>query len=608
MKKPALVILDLVLFTVFTAVLFKNSVLCTDLHKLYSKSLAHRLQTQALLQGHLSLAPLPFGAQIDFNWSGHGLQQVWGLGVPLLRLPFEGLANIGGFGPFPDRLVLLFYLFLVIYILHFAMQSLQKSLGGEGGAAELCIRWYVMAWIFLSPAMGILLHRQINNVYHETIFYGCLYAYVLLALLWVYISGRDARVYIGLSLAAGLGCLIRPTLLAYGLASMMAASIVVMVQQRPIKLVMAGILSFGLGLGFTAWTNVLRFGSPLDFGQGANFTGIPILIYSLRFDYPFHHEPILSAAKELFGALFLQNPWESPTARFRWGFGGYRPPFNFIHVLVLLSGLGVFYAACKTKAQNILMTTVPWALMSFALLFVFYAHTLYIQSRYLSEFAPAVSAVGAVLILTAGHAFRVKRHLKGGVWIFWLVLVLVFYFGNKDFFMPDHPAIQRDDQLTDKKGIDHLMTQFRQGLSARPQLPVKVYCGSTNLVPGLFFRAYPFQGMVFQYNGWDIQTDCFVRAATSFILPNKKCLTLNATATPQYQGPTVRVKRDNDELVFDHADGPARQIKTFCQEKTSPYPEAYYTIGWVMPEALNAVKNDLLPVRLSWVKVSDTKK
>ncbi len=70
----------------------------------YSSSLQYRLQTEALLRGKLALSENPMDLDHDFAWSQQGVHQVWGLGVPLWRLPLEAVAKLLGFDAFPDRI------------------------------------------------------------------------------------------------------------------------------------------------------------------------------------------------------------------------------------------------------------------------------------------------------------------------------------------------------------------------------------------------------------------------------------------------------------------------------------------------------------------------
>jgi hypothetical protein len=81
----------------------------------YSIEDRYRAQTVALAEGHLSLGDTLSGLQHDNTWSCGGVHQVWGLGVPFLRLPFEMLAGFFGFDPFPDQLILVFWFFCVTF-------------------------------------------------------------------------------------------------------------------------------------------------------------------------------------------------------------------------------------------------------------------------------------------------------------------------------------------------------------------------------------------------------------------------------------------------------------------------------------------------------------
>ena len=53
---------------------------------------------------HLLSAMTPADLGYDMAWVKGGVQQVWGLGVPTWRLPYEALAKLFGYDAFPDRL------------------------------------------------------------------------------------------------------------------------------------------------------------------------------------------------------------------------------------------------------------------------------------------------------------------------------------------------------------------------------------------------------------------------------------------------------------------------------------------------------------------------
>ncbi|MDE2027910.1 MAG: hypothetical protein KGJ11_05160, partial [Candidatus Omnitrophica bacterium] len=186
-----------VIFLALLALFYaSHTLILSEFPKLYSTAIAPRLQTDALLQGKISLSPEPFGLPHNFIWAGeNGMQQNWGMGVPFLRLPFEWLSGKCGLGPFPDRLILLFYLFLTLLVLSLALRTAVESLGMDAyGRIGIFIRFYLIIWVLFCPPMAGLAEKL--RVYEETIFYGCLYAYVLLSLLMVYLIRPSSRLFI----------------------------------------------------------------------------------------------------------------------------------------------------------------------------------------------------------------------------------------------------------------------------------------------------------------------------------------------------------------------------------------------------------------------------
>ena len=83
----------------------------------YSVNSAYRRQTEALLSGSLALHDDPRKVGYDMAWAEDGVQQVWGLGVPVWRLPFELLAKFSGVAAFPDRVALAAAIIVVSYAL-----------------------------------------------------------------------------------------------------------------------------------------------------------------------------------------------------------------------------------------------------------------------------------------------------------------------------------------------------------------------------------------------------------------------------------------------------------------------------------------------------------
>src|ERR1035437_9420299 len=91
----------------------------------YSAELSYRFQDLAFLKGHLRISEAPFGHLFDWHW-GNGLQTAWGLGVPLLRLPFEILARLAGQPFFPDRWIVLGTTWATVSLLTFRLLDCMK--------------------------------------------------------------------------------------------------------------------------------------------------------------------------------------------------------------------------------------------------------------------------------------------------------------------------------------------------------------------------------------------------------------------------------------------------------------------------------------------------
>src|SRR4051812_8914573 len=84
--------------------------------KWYSRSDVYRRQTDALLSGRVTLSSSPTEMSYDKAWGDNGVQQVWGLGVPVWRMPFEIAARVVGRRTFPDRLALGVAIGLAAYV------------------------------------------------------------------------------------------------------------------------------------------------------------------------------------------------------------------------------------------------------------------------------------------------------------------------------------------------------------------------------------------------------------------------------------------------------------------------------------------------------------
>src|SRR5262245_57497937 len=77
----------------------------------------HRAQVDALLAGRLALTDAPDALAHDLAWTEQGVQQVWGLGVAAWQTPFELAGRAIGVSPFPDRVAMLAWLAVMLFVL-----------------------------------------------------------------------------------------------------------------------------------------------------------------------------------------------------------------------------------------------------------------------------------------------------------------------------------------------------------------------------------------------------------------------------------------------------------------------------------------------------------
>ena len=362
----------------------------------YSPDLSYRQQTEAMFRGTFALQPVPHGQRADWAW-GNGSQQVWGLGVPLLRMPGEVLARLAGQSSFPDRLTLIALFALVMIVMVRAVPDTRAAIAAA-------------AAVGLLPAF-ITLIRTRMLVYEEAVAYGYLWAALQLALLIGLASKKPNRWAYAAAAVAGFGAFIRPTLFLYGVVTL-AMLVFVLWRRRAAAFACVGI--FSAVTLVVLWTNQARFGDPLEFGQRVNVSRWVLDQYAKNFDYPFAHEPVVSAGRELLASLtdrprftgneFYTNgpslhPWLSPTIRFReFYFTTGLTPFLLIAIAAWIL-IGASALREPTAGPTPERIVVLWSFTTFVLLAVFYLRMPTMTSRYVVDFAAAIAGGGVGLVL-----------------------------------------------------------------------------------------------------------------------------------------------------------------------------------------------------------------
>jgi hypothetical protein len=423
----------------------------------YSPSIEYRMQTEAFFEGRLSISTDVRDVRTDTAWARQGVHQVWGLGIPAWRAPFEALARIIGLSSFPDRLAFGAFMVLTVF---FALRVWSDAvLRAHPFSNESARNWRLLFAIcagftipFFSPSFFTLL-RSRGAVYEEAVAYGYLFSTLQLTLLISFARKPSVRSLMVLCTLAGIGGFVRPTLVFYGATTVLLAFClwVFACQQnagarnysRILYPVMAGSVLFGVGGGFLWLTNLLRFGSGFEFGHQLNVQHIYGSMYATRFDHPFSEVTILDAFMELFGSLFSPKDlngtaWyadqifagQSPAVRWR---NFYFDTFNPCYVVVVFIGWTAALVHFKSilpgdRSNGIKSNTTlnlgsrqrpdgcllshillskryivllgGWSLVSSVCLAAFYLYVPVISSRYIVDFAPALNAgISAAWIL-----------------------------------------------------------------------------------------------------------------------------------------------------------------------------------------------------------------
>jgi hypothetical protein len=198
---------------------------------------------------------------------------------------------------------------------------------------------------------------------------------------------------------------------------------------------------FGIGGGLLFLTNLLRFGNGFEFGHQLNLQYLYGSLYATRFDHPFENEPLVSAARELFTLLFLEDNFNGG-AFYRGGFflgqsltirwrEIYLSAYDVSFFGCVLFGWAVSIwhgwrlppgAELTAKAsistdlelERVLTVVGLYSLISAFLLVWFFMRSPVIASRYLLDFMPSFSAAMLVAWLGWCHLCRKRR---SGVWI-----------------------------------------------------------------------------------------------------------------------------------------------------------------------------------------------
>jgi hypothetical protein len=480
---------------VYAAALLLLCGLIPEWGRWYSNGPYHRKQADALLHGNLALSHNPGDLALDLCWSEKGVHQVWGLGVALWQLPFDAAARLFGQRLFPDRLALGLFMALASYIVLWTWFGPNQQPQGQHSNSNQS--WFGRAFgavvlsLVFAPVINLL--RTKMDHYYEVLAYVSFFGIILVARLVVLARDPTWKQFLALSALCGIGGLIRPTLVFYGVATVFISGFVVIHSARVRRCsnpseyrfskvtlqFLFGIALFGLGGAALFVTNYARFGNGWEFGHRLNASTTLTSIYSTRFDYPFKHVALTKSARELFGALFQMVRFSGseyygqgivegqvPVIRARkFNYTTYDLSYAVGVGLAWLIGIGIVWKDLQSRRHSLIRSHVDknivpvaavliaWSILASLPLIGFYMKTHAIGDRYMVDFAPAFSAgLIGLWLLIVDHIAVWARYSRFALAVLCLSLILwqglEIAFAKRNWQSPLSTTLENTQQRT----------------------------------------------------------------------------------------------------------------------------------------------------------------
>ena len=405
----------------------------------YSINMAYRRQTAAMLQGSFALSDDPHRLGYDMAWVDGGVQQVWGLGVPSWRLPFELLAKLFGYEAFPDRLALVAAIALLIYgLFRLLVLPVQQHAAGANGQPQLEALAGALLLVLFPPFIALC--RTNFDVYEEAQAYTYLTGLSLFALTLAFIRHPNQTRLLLLATVSGLAAFVRPTLLCYGLVSMALAWGLTRRQGWQHARAWGGLAVFCGGVALLLFTNAQRFGSGFEFGHTLNVNVFAPMMYATRFENPVLGAELSPRVAELFSYLFLVRehmaccdgyasglvPLQAPVVRWR---DVYFSTYDLTFLVMMIPAWATSFVLCWrgrkrcTGPLNEAALMGLWSFLSAIPLVLLYLNYPVMSSRYMMDFAPAFAV--AVWVALQFSCQLIRSWFPTRPRIIWLPILLL---------------------------------------------------------------------------------------------------------------------------------------------------------------------------------------
>jgi hypothetical protein len=534
------------------------------------------LQLRAWFSGRLAPISHPEGGWYDYVWGRGGLHTNWGLGLPILGVPFHAVARLFGAPGFPDHAR-----FLILYAITMALLTRALHRTARSEPTALIASAAAAGFVLVFPTFVGLIEARFL-IYEQTIAVGALWNVLLLAGILALLERSTTPRLMAVCAAAAFTTFIRPTLAVYGLTT--AALGLFIAHRRGLRLrgLVAGASAGAVVAALYLVGNYVRFGAAFDPGY-ANITSEQVVNRLTRWGVDFTSLPLTVTAKEMFVTLFRLAPVTSqviasmpagvPRSVAPYAVGErwreyYSPTYDLWVLAAWVAAVAIaLWRVVRDRGWRRdvdLGAQVPtivalWAVPPAIVLFVFYAKVGNLVTRYLVDFYPAFAA--ALLCVGMTVVDGVRKRAPGQVPAAQLAIAAVaalYLAGGRGW------AFQLTRPNTGAHMIEHI-ADLDAHSEMQPAPASHLRCGET-------------RGPEFVYGhlaGW--LEDCSVPSGMVFAMPRSPCLTFTfrphrgAAWTPADEASLAgfRAQGDFDALVScgaPKAEGDARSVEV-CEPR-----------------------------------------
>ena len=423
LNKYTLNIVQIIIVLLIVFAFRNNANLCPSWDMCYSRNTAYQIQVLSFLEGSIGLSNSPSNIRHDWGWGVDAVYQLWGLGVPIMRFPFELATRILQGKFFPDTVVLLTYIFITAIIVITSSYTLVKKMYRLDSITSLSVASAVTSFFILAPEVGTMLLQDIST-YHEAVAYAYYFNVLALFLTLKYIDKFNYKILLTFVLC-GFAVLIRPTAILYS-GALLLSYLLLRLPSFNFRQFAITILCFVPFPLMQLILNFVRFGKVFEFGYGVNLSSLPLNDYSLRFGSPYLATPLELAIKELWSALFYVEsiiPYssfhykflqtQSQELRFRrfyfHAFSNVESPVIILSILICFAfiayNLFIKNYAQKQKLKFLYFLSL-YSLLSFFTTFCFYLYSPAITSRYVLDFSLCFNCLKITTLAILAYMFK----------------------------------------------------------------------------------------------------------------------------------------------------------------------------------------------------------